>query len=102
MEAQPYTVGRWLVKPGRETAFIAAWKELGTFFLSLPQPPGLGTLVQSADEPRLFYSFGSWNRMEDIAAMRSDPRTPGMIRKLAELCEEAQPGNYRLVATAGP
>jgi heme-degrading monooxygenase HmoA len=102
MEGMPYTVGRWLVKEGQEEAFVTAWKELGAYFLSLPHPPsGVGTLVQSTDNPRLFFSFGYWGSLEDIQAMRADPRTPAMIHRLAELCEEAAPGTYRWVAEVG-
>ncbi|MBI4492075.1 MAG: hypothetical protein HY690_04710 [Chloroflexi bacterium] len=100
MENQVYTLGVWRVKPGQETAFVAAWKELGAFFMSLPEPPEPpGTLVQSLDDPQLFYSFGPWKSLEAIQAMRADPRTPAMIRQLAALCSEARPGNFRLVAT---
>ena len=40
-----YTVGRWLIMARKEQAFIAAWKGLGTYFLSLAEPPGPGTLL---------------------------------------------------------
>ena len=98
---QVYTFGRWVVKAGQEAAFIEVWKELGTFFLSLPEPPGQGTLVQSTDNPNLFYSFGPWPNAEAVAAMRADPGTPAVIGRLAALCEEATPGMFRLVATVG-
>ena len=29
-----YTLGRWMVKEGQETAFVNAWKDLGAFFYS--------------------------------------------------------------------
>lgn len=99
MQGDVYTLGVWKAKPGQEASFIAAWKELGAFFLGLPNPPGPGTLVQSLDDPTLFYSFGPWNRLEDIQAMRADPRTRDAIGKLASLCEQATPGSFRLVAT---
>ena len=99
MEQEPYTLGRWLVEPGREDAFIAVWKELGAFFLALPHPPGPGTLVRSVAEPNVFYSFGPWKSLSDIQAMRADPRTPAMIGKLTDLCTEATPGAYLVVAT---
>jgi hypothetical protein len=51
------------------------------------------------EDPRVFYSFGAWQSLEDIQKMRSDPRTPQMIGKLAALCEEAKPGTFRVVAT---
>ena len=97
MESDIYTLGVWKVKPGQEGAFIAAWKELGDFFLSLPSPPGPGTLVQSLDDPTQFYSFGPWRSLEDIQAMRADPRTPAEIGKLMALCQEAKPGAFRAV-----
>ncbi len=101
MTSEPYTMGRWLVKSGQEAAFVAAWRDLGAYFPSLPHPPGIGTLVQSIDDARLFYSFGPWHSLEDIQAMRADPRTPGQLRRLIELCDEAAPGTFRWVATVG-
>jgi hypothetical protein len=67
-----YTLGRWVAKAGQEAAFIQAWREFGAFFLSLPEPPGPGTLVQSADNPGLFYSFGRWPSADAVAAMHRD------------------------------
>ena len=99
MEQEPYTLGRWLVKPGQQEAFITAWTELGVFFSSLPHPPGTGTLLRSIDNPHLFYSFGPWRNLDDIQAMRADPRTPAMISQLAALCTEATPGTFIVVAT---
>jgi hypothetical protein len=40
MEEAVYTLGVWRVKPGKEEAFIEAWKALGNIFSQLPQPPG--------------------------------------------------------------
>ena len=59
MADQPYTLARWLVAPGQEAAFVAAWQDLAVVFLSLPMPPHWGTLLCSIEEPRLGYSFGS-------------------------------------------
>jgi len=99
MQGDVYTLGVWKVKPGEEESFIAVWKELGDFFLSLPKPPGPGTLVQSLEDATLFYSFGPWNSLEDIQAMRAHPQASAMIGKLASLCETATPGSFRVVAT---
>ena len=100
MADEIYTLGLWRAKPGQEDAFIAAWKELGDFFSSLPNPPsGQGTLVQSLDDSRLFYSFGPWPSLGAVQQMRANPATPERIGKLSALCEEAKPGNFRLVAT---
>ncbi len=94
-----YTVGAWRVKPGKEAEFIAAWKALSPLFRKLPNPPdGKGTLVQSIDDPLLFYSFGAWPSMESIQAMRQDANAQAGLKKVAELCTEATPGSYRVVA----
>lgn len=95
-----YTLGVWRVKDGKESEFVEAWKLLGDAFRSLPHPPGPGTLVQSVDDPRLFYSFGPWSSLEDIAEMRAHPGTPEALARLAALCDEAKPGTYRVVARA--
>ena len=96
-----YTLGRWLVKPGNDDLFVEAWKGLGTFFQLLPEPPGVGTLVRSVDNPRLFYSFGPWPSAQAVAAMRANPRTPAELAKVITLCEQAEPGTFSHVATVG-
>jgi hypothetical protein len=100
MEDRPYTLALWRVQPGREGEFVDAWQELGEVFGRLPTPPGDGVLVQSVDDPLRFYSFGWWQRLEDVQAMRADPDAGAALARLAALCTEAQPGAYRVVATA--
>jgi len=99
-ENTAYTLALWRVKEGGEEEFAEAWKGLSDYFLDLPNPPGPGTLIRSVEDPRLFYSFGPWRSLNDIQKMRSNPRTPEMIGKLAALCEEATPGTFQVVATA--
>ncbi len=101
MADQIYTLGAWRVKPGKEAEFIEAWKGLSDTFRQLPMPPGgKGTLVQSLSDPLLFYSFGAWPSLESVQAMRQDANAQAGIKKLGELCMEATPGSYRLVAEA--
>lgn len=94
-----YTLGVWRVKPEHEAEFVTAWKALGQIFAQLPAPPnGVGTLIQSMTEPALFYSFGPWPSLEAVQAMRQDPAAQAGIDRLRELCTEAIPGSFRLVA----
>jgi hypothetical protein len=94
-----YTLGVWRVKPGREDEFVTAWKELGTVFARLPNPPAdRGTLIQSLDDATLFYSFGPWKRLEDVETMRENPQAMEGVRQLRELCVDARPGTFRVVA----
>ncbi len=96
-----YTLAVWRVREGKEGEFIEAWKGLSGLFAQLPQPPGgKGTLVQSLNEPLLFYSFGEWPSLEAVQAMREDGKAQDGIHRLAELCTEAKPGSFRVVAEA--
>ncbi len=96
-----YTLGVWRVKPGREAEFTAAWQALGETFNHLAHPPsGKGTLIQSLTDPTLFYSFGPWGSLADIQVMREDPNAQAGIQRLRELCVEATPGSFRVVAEA--
>ncbi len=99
MSETVYTLARWRVREGKEGEFIEAWKDLSKLFSQLPlRPGGKGTLVQSLNEPLLFYSFGAWPSMEAVQAMRQDAKAQEGIRKLADLCTEAAPGSFRVVA----
>ena len=97
-----YTLGRWTVLPGKEDEFVATWRELGEFFMSLEHPPpaGSGVLVRSLDDPSLFYSFGPWDDPAHVAEMRAHPDSAAHIGRLTALCSEAVPGGYEVVARA--
>lgn len=58
MSEEYYTLAPWRVRKGKQDEFVDAWRSLGDSFLSLPNPPGKGTLIQSLDDPQQFYSFG--------------------------------------------
>ncbi len=97
MTSTPYTLAKWKVRPGMESAFIAAWEQLGGAFSRLAAPPLWGTLLQGDTDPSLFYSFGPWQRLEDIAVMRSDTNAQRALQVVRDLCVEATPGTYRVV-----
>ena len=99
MRERVYTHALWRVKAGCEADFIAAWRELAAAFMSLPQKPsGKGTLIQSATDPTVFYSFGAWESSEDVGAMRADARAQAAMQKVRALCAESTPGLYRVIA----
>ena len=99
MEEQVYTLGVWQVKPGHEAEFVLAWKQLGVAFAALARgPSGKGVLIQSTTDPTMFYSFGPWRSAADVATMREDPQAQAAIEKLRQLCTEAKPGMFRVIA----
>ena len=58
-------------------------------------------MLRSFEDPRLFYSFGPWPRMETIAVMRAHPISTETIGKLIALCQETELDTYLVEATAG-
>lgn len=99
VEARYYTHALWKVKSGKEAEFIEAWKGLGTAFSNLPSKPSThGTLIQSLADPTEFYSFGPWNSLEEIQEMRANPDAQAAFGRVVELCDQATPGGYRVVA----
>jgi quinol monooxygenase YgiN len=100
MAGEFYTHALWRVKEGKQEQFVEAWKTLAQVFMKLPGT-GQGTLIQSISDPALFYSFGPWESVDAIEAMRRDPDALRAIQDLRELCEEATPGSYRLVLQVG-
>ena len=97
MDEVYYTHALWRVKAGKAEEFIAAWKGLGKVFLEIGGTAH-GTLIQSLSDPTEFYSFGPWDSLEAMQAMRADARSQKAIRKVRGLCDEATPGAYRMVA----
>lgn len=61
-------------------------------------PGGKGTLLQSLSDPLLFHSFGAWDSLDAIQAMRLDPTAQAALQRISELCTEAMPGTFKVVA----
>ena len=92
-----FTLASWFIKEGAEAEFLRIWKEeLASAFINFDARVN-GTLIQSLEEPRRFYSFGPWKSLEIMQLARADPTVGKAIRKLVSLCEEARPGPFRVV-----
>lgn len=97
MSEAAYTLARYCVRPGHEEAFLATWRELAGVFRTLPEPPSWGTLVQSASDPAVYYSFGPWRDPAHVRAMREAPEAQAAFDRVAAHCEVIEPGDYKLV-----
>ena len=62
--AETYTSAVWVVKPGEEDDFIAAWKEFAVTGRDAPGCVGTIRLVRDVDDPTRFMSFGPWESFE--------------------------------------
>jgi heme-degrading monooxygenase HmoA len=94
----PYTSGRWLVRPGEEDAFVAAWTAFTEW--SVAHAPGARSfvLIRHAGEPRRFVSFGGWENDPAVAAWRGHPEFGQRLGECRALCEEFEASDYVLAA----
>lgn len=88
--ARVYTHGTWIVKPGREDEFVAAWRELAEWTRSLI-PEARGTLVRDREEPNRFHSFGLWPTEEIVHRWRSDPGFHERVDNIGVFLESFEP-----------
>ncbi len=94
-----YTLASWHIQEGQEEKFVRIWKDELAHAFSNANPKAQGTLIQSLEDPRQFYSFGPWESLEEMEAARRDEQVRAAIGKLLALCDSATPGPYRVVLT---
>ncbi len=98
MKENYYTHALWHVQEGKTEAFLQAWQQFGKALSQVPNSPQVrGTLIQNINDPLVFYSFGPWESLEDIQAMRSDENVRKALSSILELCSEAEPGQFKTV-----
>jgi hypothetical protein len=98
MNDKPFTLAVFRVEAVNVAAFKAAWTNLCTAFLRLPDPPaGPMTLIQSTDDPHVFQSLGPWYSTHDIEAMRVNPEIVPLMNAMVALCTEAKPGMFNVL-----
>jgi hypothetical protein len=97
MKDRFYTLSVWKVRSNEEVEFKAAWRDLAKKFSELPNPPIRGTLLQSLEDPLLFYSFGPWESLDAIQTMLQDPESILEIDRITNLCQKVTMGAFHLV-----
>jgi len=94
--AETYTSGVWIVTPGEEDAFVAAWTEFVGWAAAMP---GSGTfrLVRDVDQPNTFLSFAPWETSEAQQTWKEMPEFRERIGRVRSHCEDFQPSVFELV-----
>lgn len=82
------TSGEWIVKPGEEEQFFAAWTAAKE-----PDPPLRGVitpprLLQDLQTPRRYVSFAEFDSLEAIEEFRSRPDFGSLIDAMREHLED--------------
>lgn len=97
---QPYTLGLWTVKEGKEDDFIAEWEGFAKWTSRNQHGARDAYLLRDLNNPRLFISFGPWDDAEAIATWRGRPEFKAFVAKAKELCDDFQPRSLVLAAAA--
>lgn len=92
-----YTHAMWRVRDGEQAEFIRTWENDLAGAFRTADPSATGTLIQSLDDPSLFFSFGPWPSLDAMAEARQSPAVDRALQALRAMCTEASPGAYRVV-----
>jgi hypothetical protein len=63
---QLFTHGRWIVKPGREEDFVAAWRDFAEWTIASVEGSSGGWLLRDREQPNRFFSFGPCESLQAI------------------------------------
>ena len=85
-----WTHRTWVVKPGMEDAFVAAWAKLAngaTARFGTERP----TLLHDRDRPNVFETFGPWPSIEAVEEFRASDLFRDGIAQTQPLLESFEP-----------
>jgi heme-degrading monooxygenase HmoA len=95
--AQVFTHGRWVVRPGREDDFIAAWQEMADWTGREVEGAEWARLLRDEDEPNVFFSFGPWESRDAVKTWRRLDGFQDRVGRIGELLENFEAHNCQLV-----
>ncbi|MCU1531027.1 MAG: Antibiotic biosynthesis monooxygenase [Arthrobacter sp.] len=85
-----YTLGIWLVKPGRENDFVQLWRDLAR--RTKEEFPGTkAVLMHDRDVTNRFISTGPWESLEQVEQWRASAAYEQSFTALNELLEHYEP-----------
>ena len=88
---QRFSVGIWLVKPGREEDFITAWGNFAKWAFDHNLGAQEAYLLQDLQQQRRFITSGPWDSIQKIEAWRQLPEFKEFFAKAKEMCDEVTP-----------
>jgi heme-degrading monooxygenase HmoA len=96
-----YTSGDWRVKQGNEPEFIERWTEFVTWAKENSSGANEFFLIQQADDPQHFLSFGKWDDQTAVDAWRQSPDFVERLGRCRELCDDFTAHDFEPVAHVG-
>ena len=95
-----YTLGIWLIHPGRENDFVQAWRDLARK-TDEDFPGRTAVLMHDRDVPNRFISTGPWDSIEKIEQWRASQGFQQNMQTIKELVEHFEPHTLDEAARIG-
>jgi quinol monooxygenase YgiN len=100
VDVSVYTVGIWLVHPGRENDFVQAWRDLARRTQE-DFPHARAVLMHDQDVPNRFISTGPWESIEQIGQWRASATFRQGLESMKDMVEHFEPHTLDEAATVG-
>jgi heme-degrading monooxygenase HmoA len=97
-----YTLGEWVVKPGREDDFVESWREMAEWTANEFAPGATAVLARDRADPSRFVSFGPWESDEQVNAWRENDGFVLRVGRIRELLKRFEPQTLDPVVSVGP
>jgi heme-degrading monooxygenase HmoA len=100
IDVSVYTLGIWLVHPGRENDFVQAWRDLARKTQE-DFPHGKAVLMHDHDVRNRFISTGPWESLEQAEAWRASEMFKQSMEGMREMLEHFEARTLDEAASAG-
>jgi quinol monooxygenase YgiN len=100
VDVSVYTLGIWLVHPGRENDFVQAWRDLARKTQE-DFPHANAVLMHDQDVPNRFISTGPWESIEQIEQWRASAMFTQGVEAMKDMLEHFEPHTLDEAASIG-
>lgn len=100
IDVSVYTLGIWLVHPGRENDFVQAWRDLARKTRD-DFPHAKAVLMHDRDVQNRFISTGPWESLEQIEQWRASETFQQSMSGLHEMLEHFEARTLDEAASIG-
>ncbi|BCW65337.1 hypothetical protein NicSoilB4_01000 [Arthrobacter sp. NicSoilB4] len=90
IDVSVYTLGIWLVHPGRENDFVQAWRDLARKTQE-DFPHAKAVLMHDHDVRNRFISTGPWESLEQVEQWRASAVYTQGIEAMKDMLEHFEP-----------
>lgn len=90
-ENQRFSVGIWLVEPGKENEFVATFSDFAKWVFSRSLGAGEVYLLQDIQQSNRFITCGPWENLQKIEEWRKLPEFKDFFAKAKGMCIDVTP-----------